>query len=338
MQEIVKEITHEAPLCDKEGRLHQEAVGWARLPLHLCNLRGRFPRKKKWNYWCITSDRFLFSATIAHLDYLSLGTACFLEYETKRFAECSAVKAGPCGPAMPETVDGSVRFERGRTRLNFERAGSTLHMLVRTNSFAGKPLEASIDINHPADHESLNVVVPWNAGTFQFTSKQHCLPAQGTVVWGNETWTFAPGTAFACLDFGRGIWPYRTAWNWASFSARVGHDTVGINMGAKWTDNTGMNENGILLNGRLHKIFEDVVFDYDDRDFMRPWEMKSETTDTVRLRFTPFYDKVTDINLCAIRTKGHQLFGHYSGTLQVDGRTVRINGIPGWSEEHRARW
>ena len=41
-------------------------------------------------------------------------------------------------------------------------------------------------------------------------------------------------------------------------------DEVGLNMGAKWTDGTGMNENGILLNGCLHKIHEDIVFEYDD--------------------------------------------------------------------------
>jgi hypothetical protein len=338
MQTIGEEITREVRLCDGHGRLNQEAVGWSRRPLHACNLRGRFPRKKKWNYWCITGDRFLFSATVAHIDYLSLGAAYFLEYETKRFAEFSSVKVGPGGPAMPETVEGAVHFGHGRSLLRFDRAGSTLHMLVRTDSFEGRPLEASLEIDHPENHESLNVVVPWNAKTFQFTSKQHCLPAQGTIAWGNETWTFAPGAAFACLDYGRGIWPYRTTWNWASFSGRSDQDTLGVNMGAKWTDNTGMNENGVLLNGRLHKLFEDIVFTYDDCDFMRPWEMRSETTDAVRLQFTPFYDKVTNTNLGVIRSGVHQLFGRYSGTLRVDGRTLPLDGILGWAEEHRARW
>ncbi len=338
MQTIEKEIAGKVLLCDENGRLNQEAVGWSRRPLHVCNLGGRFPRKKKWNYWCVTGDRFLFSATIAHIDYLSLGAAYFLEYETKRFAEFSAVKAGPCGPAMPESVDGPVQFRHGRSLLNFDRTGHRLRMLVRTDSFAGRPLEASLEIDHPENHESLNVVVPWNSKTFQFTSKQHCLPARGSIRWGSETWTFAPDSAFACLDYGRGIWPYRTTWNWASFSGRNGQDTLGVNMGAKWTDNTGMNENGILLNGRLHKVFEDIRFDYDDRDFMRPWEMRSETTDSIRLRFTPFYDKVTNINLCVIHSGAHQLFGRYSGTLRVNGGLVPVDGILGWAEEHRARW
>ena len=338
MQSIDTEITRELPLCDGDGRLNPEAVGWSRRPYHVCNLRGRFPRKKKWNYWCITGDRFLFSATIAHIDYLSLGAAYLLEYHTKRFAEFAAVKPGPCGPAMPETVGSSVQFGYGRTTLEFDRTGDTLQMRIHTDAFAGKPLGASLEIVYPENHETLNVVVPWDERTFQFTSKQHCLPTQGEIKWGDETWTFLPGSAFACLDYGRGIWPYRTDWNWASLSGHSGPDTIGVNMGAKWTDNTGMNENGGVLNGRLHKIFEDIVFEYDDRDFMRPWEMRTETTDTVRLRFTPFYDKVTNINLGVIRSNVHQLFGRYSGTLHCDGRAIPIDGILGWAEEHRARW
>jgi hypothetical protein len=149
---------------------------------------------------------------------------------------------------------------------------------------------------------------------------------------------FEPGSAFACLDFGRGIWPYRTVWNWAAFSGRSGADVVGLNMGDKWTDGTGMNENGILLNGRHFKVFDDIIFEYDDRDFMSPWRMRSESSEAVRLEFTPFYDKISSANLLVIRSKCHQLFGHYSGTLQADGRTIPINGILGWAEEQRARW
>lgn len=338
MQTILKEITGEVRLCGADGRLNPDAAGWSRRPFHICNLRARFLRKKKWDYWCITGDRFLFSATVAHIDYFSIGAAYFLEFDTKRYAEKTAIKILSRAPAMPETVEGTIRFEHRGMRLEFERIENGLRMLVQSNSLSGKPFDASLDISRPADHESLNVVVPWSSGKFQFTSKQHCLPAQGIIKWGNDTFTFAPGSAFACLDYGRGVWPYRTTWNWAAFSGHSGEDTVGLNMGAKWTDNTGMNENGILLNGRLHKIFDDIVFEYDDRNFMRPWRMKTESSDAVHLEFTPFYDKVGDTNLLVIRSSVHQLFGHYSGTLRVDGRSIPIHNILGWAEEHRARW
>ena len=109
-------------------------------------------------------------------------------------------------------------------------------------------------------------------------------------------------------------------------------------MGAKWTDGTGMNENGILYNGRLHKIHEDILFEYDDKDFMRPWRMRTMSSDMVRLEFVPFYEKAGSVNLAVIRSKTHQMFGRYSGTLTIDGATIPIDNMVGWAEEHRARW
>jgi hypothetical protein len=338
METIRKEITSEVLLCGAGGELNPEAIGWSRRPLHTCNLLGRFPRKKKWDYWCITGDRFLFSATIAHIDYLSLGGIYFLEYDSKRFAEKGAVKIFSRQPQMAETVESTGSFCQWGLKLLFEQHDNNLVMTIHADKFKGKPLDASIAISRPREQESLNVVIPWDSKTFQFTSKQECLPASGNLVWGSETFTFTPGVSFACLDFGRGIWPYRTAWNWASFSGHSGNDIIGLNMGAKWTDGTGANENGILLNGRLYKIFEDIIFEYDDNNFMQPWRMRTASSDTVQLEFTPFYEKAGALNLLLISAGTHQMFGHFSGMLKVEGKAIPINNIMGWAEEHKARW
>lgn len=333
-----REITSEVLLCDEQGNLNPDAVGWSRKPLHTCNVRGHYPRKKKWDYWCITGERFLFSATIAHIDYLSLGAIYFLEYDTSRFAEQACVKFFSRYPLMLDRVDESVCFFQRRLRLEFHRREDGVDMEVQSKRFGGKPFHASLQIRRPAEQECLNVVIPWNRRRFQFTSKQECLPASGTLTWGEEVLTFSPGSAFACLDFGRGVWPYRTAWNWASFSGHSGSDVVGLNAGAKWTDGTGMNENGILLNGRMHKISEDIEFEYDAKAFMRPWKLKTKESDAVNLEFTPFYEKAGALNLLLISADTHQLFGHFTGTLRVDDKTIVIDRQLGWAEEHRARW
>ncbi|MBX7254759.1 MAG: DUF2804 domain-containing protein [Candidatus Hydrogenedentes bacterium] len=318
--------------------MNPEAVGWSRHPVHVCNLRGFYPRKKKWDYWCIVGDRFLFSTTIAHIDYLSVGALYFLEYASNRYAEHVVVKPFARTPIMPETVEGSIQFEQKDTRIAFESAETTVRLSIHADSFAGQPLDAAIEIVRPAEHETLNVVIPWSPTRFQFTSKQHCLPSRGTIRWGNETFELVPDAAFACLDFGRGIWPYRTTWNWAAFSGYSGSDVIGVNMGAKWTDNTGMNENGILLNGRLYKLFDEVAIEYDCRDFMRPWRMNSESSDAIRLTFVPFFERADDTNLFVVRSTTHQTFGRYQGTIRVEDRTIPVDGIVGWAEEHRARW
>ena len=88
-------------------------------------------------------------------------------------------------------------------------------------------------------------------------------------------------------DFGRGLWPYRSFWNWGVATGVQDGVRIAVNVGARWTTGTGVNENGILLDGRLHKIMEDVRWDYDPSDWMRPWRVRAEATGMVDLTLEP---------------------------------------------------
>src|SRR5512132_4349227 len=95
------EITGPVRLCTKKGRLRRSSVGWSRHPLHTSNIRGHWLRKKKWNYWAVASDRYLFSATVGNLDYLGIVFVYFLDFETKRFIEKTVTTPLGVGCAMP---------------------------------------------------------------------------------------------------------------------------------------------------------------------------------------------------------------------------------------------
>lgn len=201
-----------------------------------------------------------------------------------------------------------------------------------------KLLGANLWMSELVEHESLNVVVPWGRNKFQFTSKQNTLSVAGTVSFGEKIYTFEQGNSFACLDFGRGIWPYRTKWNWASCSARYGYDTIGLNLGGMWTDGTGSTENGICVNGKLHKISEDVKFRYNKKNFMEPWKILTPGSDTVNLIFEPFFEKKNKLNLLVLSTEVHQMFGKFSGTVKTADGDVNFHDFIGWSEESISRW
>ena len=334
-----RELTQAVPLCDSNGRLLPASVGWSRHPLHRCNLKGHWPRKKRWNYWCFTDDRFLFSVTLANVDYLGLAFAYFLDYGTSEFIEQTVMVPFGRGCALPETVESDITFDSKGMNLSFTRdQGSTL-VRVESPAFGGKPLSAQLAVEHPRDHETLNVVIPWSEDRFHFTSKQNCLPASGSVSIGGRTFDLNPGTAFACLDFGRGVWRYSTFWNWASFSGTWDGRSVGLNLGDRWTDGTGLTENAITLAGCISKLSDDVRFVYDRTDFMKPWTLKTETSDRVDLRFVPFFERIAKTNLLAIRSEVHQLVGRFSGRLVADGGTVlNVEEMVGWVEQHEARW
>ena len=272
MEPIRNEITAPIALCTSRGRLNPEAIGLGALSLAsrqspralaaqetlglLVYRRGGLSFfRPPWRTWIIWAWPRLIPWNT----------------RTNRFARAGRITPFGSQPAMPERVGEAVLFKQRGFFMAFLPEENGVRIEVDIRRFQGTPLTGEVHITRPAAHESLNVVVPWAEDTFQFTSKQHALPASGDLHWGNRVLSFKPGSAWATLDYGRGIWPYRTVWNWGAFTGACEEGVIGANLGGQWTDGTGANENGFILKGRLHKVFEEVAFEYDRKDFMRPW-------------------------------------------------------------------
>jgi hypothetical protein len=303
--------------------LNRLAVGWSRHPLHTCNLAASLPRKKKWNYWAVTSHDLLFSATVADIERFQLGGAYVFDRRTKRHVE-KAVVQPPGTIAVPESVNGDMVIDHPAMRVAVTDEGRGTRIRVAADDFGGMRLEADILVERPASHETLNVVIPWTDLQFQYTSKQNTLPATGYVELGGDRLEFAQ-PAFGCLDYGRGVWPEYTVWNWGSASGLQGGHLVGLNLGGQWTDGTGMTENGICVDGRLTKINEDLVFEYDR---------------TARMALVPEFERVSETGKReSFFTSAHQMFGCYSGRITPDGgEPIELRDMFGWIEDHEARW
>ena len=331
------ELTAAVLLCGPDGHLNHRAVGWSRHPLHSCNLPPSLARKKKWNYWAVTSNDLLFSATIADVELLQLGGAYIFDRRTHRHVDKTVVR--PANTiVMPEGITGDIVIEHPKMRVALTDAGSGTRIRVDAHDFGGMRLEADILIERPVAHETLNVVIPWSDVQFQFTSKQNTLPASGFVQLDDERLEFA-APAFGCLDYGRGVWPEHTVWNWGAASGVQSGRTVGLNLGGQWTDGTGMTENGICLDGRLTKISEDLMFQYDRRARMKPWRVRTAANDRVDLLFEPEFERISESGNADRYMNVHQLFGRYSGRiLPDDGESIELSDLFGWIEDQEARW
>ena len=303
------EIRSHVKLCTSRGNVNMAARGWSRIPMQTCNLSHHFLRKKKWNYWCITGKDFLFSVTISDVDYAGLIFAYFIDYRTNEMIEKTITVPLARGIYMGDTVRSLCSFQNKDADVQFvtDERGSSISMSW-LNFYEGKDLCCELTLKIPQKHETLNVVVPWNdTDLFQFTSKQNALPAEGYFSLGEDKYEFKKDTAYGCLDFGRGIWPYSISWNWGSFSAKVGADVVGLNMGAQWTDGTGITENALCINGKLTKIKERILFIYDTNDFMKPWKIRTEDSSMIMLDFVPFFERNAKSNFIIIKSATHQM-------------------------------
>ena len=334
---VEREIEAPVDLCDANGRLNPAAVGFARQPLFRANLSGHWPRKKRWNFWNWIGPDFVFSVTLADIDFAS-----FCAFTLTDFRDGTHRAGGSYGRpgrfVLPDHVEASVGFAGAGIEYANQIDGTDLAVRFRGRAGDGTAIAAEFAVQRPPGHESLNVVVPWTATRFQCNSKHAALPCAGEVLAGERRYALDPRTCFAVQDWGRGMWPYRSFWNWGVATGRVGDTLLGVNFGAKWTGGTGSNENGILCNGRLHKVMEDLRWDYDPREWRKPWRVVAERSGAIDLVLEPVVAHTPRLDLGVIATGGVCAFGTWRGHVRVEGREIAIDGLIGWAEEFSHRW
>jgi hypothetical protein len=330
-----RELIEPVALCRSDGALSPEAIGWARRPLIDCSLPGRWGRRKRWDFWAVTGPALAMNLTLADVDYLTLADVWFRDLDTGE--EVTATAPLPMGGRLalsPRAGEGVVERTGRSLRLRFadDAGGTTLTASCRTE--AG-PFEAQVRAERPVGHEALTVVIPWSDRRYQCTTKDVARPATGTVRWGDRSYE----PAWACLDFGRGRWPYRTTWNWGAGAGIVDGRRIGIQVGGRWTDGTGMTENALVVGGRLSKLSEELVWTYDRADWLRPWRVRTPRSDRLDLTLTPVHDKVSRLQIGVAASAVDQCFGTWSGRIVPDdGEPIEVDGLFGWAEEATWRW
>ncbi|KAI9032076.1 hypothetical protein DFJ74DRAFT_321170 [Hyaloraphidium curvatum] len=338
------EITSPVDLCLPDGlQLNPEAKGWSRVPLHNCNLKGKWGRTKKWDYWAILTPDFTISVTYANVDYIGFASIWWHEFGSGQKGGYEPLILLGRGLALPDKpATEALKYEYGShvVEITDDEKGTLIKAeWVEADGRKGR-LEASVEL--PAGHESVNVVIPWSDTLYQYTSKHTARPCSGVLVVGDTERKFggAAGEAWGVLDVGRGRWPYNTNWNWGSGAGRSkdGQHTVGIQIGAKWTEGTGFTENGIIVDGKVLKIGTELIWDYDWNDPTKPWRVR-HPDGSLDITLNPIYDKHSNTDVYILKMEVHQVFGRWTGHVTSwDGKRVEVDGILGFAEESRSRW
>ena len=344
--QLQRELYEPSPLLDAQGYLVQ--VGWARQPLLDCNLEAarfyalrplqRF-RVKRWDYYGVTTPTRFYSFTLADLGYAGQVFAYVVDLNSGGCHEETLTLPLARGIVLPRnSTEGTSSFEGNQARLVFEVETDARRILVEWPGFGGAGLAADVRLHFSPGHESMVIVIPIHGKRFYYNRKVNCLPAEGWIEYKGERMDLRPTESLGNLDWGRGVWAYKSFWVWASASGLLGDGRrVGLNLGFGFGDTSAATENALILDGRVHKLGQ-VDFTYDSGDFMRPWRMVSPDQ-RLDLEFVPFLERVAATNLVVITSEVHQMFGRYHGAAQTDGGEVlHLDGVVGFAEEHHARW
>jgi len=328
------EITTPQPLLNPHGIIREP--GFARTELLDYNreaIHAPWFRRKEWDYYLFTNDRFALAFTISDLGYAGLLSVSFLDLERGIDRTASDLDILPRGRKYGlgrRVSDGRAEAHTKKLDLVFDKNGDTRTIDCVFRGFAdGADFEAHLAVDDPP-MESMYIATPWEEKptAFYYNCKRNLLSAYGEVTLGGVKYPVEKGTTYGCLDWGRGVWTYDNIWYWGTGSGLVNGKPFGFNLGYGFSDRSYASENCLYSGGTIHKL-EDVTFlipmnDVGEYQYTEPWMIES-SDNGIHGDFIPILDRAASMKIGPILSDQHQVFGKLTGEAVLDsGETVAL--------------
>ncbi len=329
-------------LLDRDGGLID--YGWSerpRLRYDRAAVRAPWFRIKEWDYYLILGPEYGVAFTIADIGYLNQLSVSFMDFRAPRAVTQTPMKWFTRGrTGLPPNADeGDVELMNGDASLRFERSGEKRLLTVDFPGFdGGAGLKGSVELTQKADDDRMVHVSPFaKRRRFYLNEKVVAMPAAGKIVHGGETLTFSPDSAFGTLDWGRGVWTYRNTWYWGGGAGYIGDKRFGFNIGYGFAANDRATENALFVDGKAHKL-DEVRFHIESDDYLKPWKFSS-SDGRFEMDFVPIVDRSAKVDVVALKTDQHQVFGRYTGTAILDdGTALPVKDVLGFAEKVYMRY
>ena len=284
--------------------------------------------------------------TVADNGYMGLMSASLLDFRAPAWEQTTSVMtAFPLGRiGLPaSSAAGDTVFANKQCSFAFRHENGGRHLTCRLDRFRdGKPFSCDIRLlSEPA--ESMVIATPYkeDSKAFYYNQKINCMPAEGSASFDGREYPFAPDSAFATLDWGRGVWTYANTWYWGSLNCLLAGRPFGFNIGYGFGDTSAASENMLFYDGKAYKL-DAVTFHIPQKDgrddFLSPWTFSSPDG-RFEMEFEPVFDRASDTNALLIESDQHQVFGRFTGTAVLDdGRALRLDRRLGFAEKVKNRW
>lgn len=330
-------------LLDNRGRLREAGFAKSEVKRYRrSDIAASWLRIKEWDYYCALTDEYGIALTVADNGYMGLLSASWLDFRAPKAINESIMIPFPKGRmALPESADaGDIVQSHPKMSIAFRHEPGGRRLSVDCPGFArGRGLKGELRLSQPP-MDRMVIATPFASAprAFYYNQKINCMPVEGEVSVGGERFRFEPASAFAVLDWGRGVWTYDNTWYWGSASGLVNGHPFGFNIGYGFGDTSAATENMVFLDGRAHKL-ADIAFHipagtYDGA----PWSFTS-SDGRFEMEFNPIIDRSAIFDLKFLRSIQHQVFGRFTGFVILDdGSRFEVKDFLGFAEEVENRW
>ncbi|MFX1445029.1 MAG: DUF2804 domain-containing protein [Promethearchaeota archaeon] len=341
------EITESSNLFKEDGSLVQR--GWAKKPLiryNKENIGKGWTRIKEWDHYSILNKEFGLQLTIGDIGYLTQMSYVWIDFKEKAKNGKSEFKFFTKSKLLPlsSLEDSIIEFPSKKFKATIEKKGNNRILSIEDPSFLDKGIKGSLSLYDNPKWDNTVVVTGYQEDPrlFYYNHKINMMPATGEIKVGEKNYSFKPEKSFGLMDWGRGIWPYRTHWLWASacgmlndvpvaFNLGYGFGAVGSEEGATHTENI------VFYDGKAHKI-DEVTFHHENRDPEKPWKFTSNDN-RLNLVLEPIIPHKEKLNFGLINLNSSLLHGLYSGVIVLDnGEKIHIDEMLGHAEDIYWKW
>ncbi|MGL5754884.1 MAG: DUF2804 domain-containing protein [Paraclostridium sp.] len=315
-------------LCDSHGLLNEYSIGWSKIPFKNCTINQYFFMKKSWNKYMWISENFVFRFEVIDIGYASIVHADFYEIKNNKSVNKSCSYLLNKHIILDDKINSYAHYKSKNKFINILRSSNHLNLDFKWD-------ELDITSIVYLDLESLNLTIPWDYNHFHYTSKHMNLKTEGILRVGSIKYELSSASCF--IDYGRGVWNRKREWDWLT-SGFIDKDNryISINLGAKYTDNTGVNENFMKINDKVYKIDKDVVFNYNKEN--ETINIKSLKNDEVNLEFKLIKYHIKVNNAIIFKLKCKQMIGNINGYIQYKDKKFEFENVIGWCENYFAKW
>jgi hypothetical protein len=286
--------------------------------------------EKRWVYVLVPAREAMLAMAIVDAGYLSSGFCAILDRGSGRVLfDWSPVLPPLCARVADEPGDGlRARLMGPRIRARIERSAGRILVEARWMTAS-----ADLVLDARAAPPPLSVCARIDPGRFDFTQKLVAIPAEGEIRAGNVR--FEVRGELCGLDFTHGFLARETKWHWAFGTGTASGRVIGFNLSEGFLP--GSAECAVWLDGPPCAAGA-VRFEGDFADPDAPLRIRGEDGG-LDLVFTPEGRRAQDIDLGVVASRYVQPFGTFRGHLtNASGERIDLDGVPGVTEEHAARW
>ena len=269
---------------------------------------------------------------------LKIASNCFVyayQPKTKKFEEFSFIQPLAINTkSSSKPNNGTASFIKGKNKVVIKATPSPRVRSVTVELTSGFKVDAIIN---ESDHfDPLAVCSRAGYAGWVFTQKATALVCAGSVTWGGECIDLESIRALASVDWSAGYMRNETFWNWASLSCELSDGRrLGFNLAAG-VNETGFTENGLWLEGKLHKV-DMVDFQFDRYNCEHVWDLRSNDG-MINLRFEPVGQRKEKVNFILAASNFTQNFGRFFGDIILSEEVIHLDGVWGFTEDHYAKW